>query len=69
MMLFTVVFSVGQAIGPMAAGWIADAYNLNRSLWFGLALLLAGALLPLLATDRKRFLERAQSLVRGEKHD
>ncbi|WP_418648148.1 YbfB/YjiJ family MFS transporter [Thauera butanivorans] len=53
MTLFTVVFSVGQAIGPVAAGWIADEQTLRQSLLFGSGLLLAGTLLPLLGLDRK----------------
>lgn len=66
MMLFTVVFSIGQAIGPVAAGWIADAYTLNQSLLFGLALLLAGALLSLLGLDREVILKRKQPLGKGK---
>jgi len=50
MTLFTVVFAVGQAIGPVAAGWIADVTTLSRSLLFGLALLLAAALLALIGS-------------------
>jgi predicted MFS family arabinose efflux permease len=48
MTLFTVVFALGQSIGPVAAGWIADSATLGRSLLFGLVLLLVGAALPLL---------------------
>ena len=48
MTLFTVVFALGQAIGPVAAGWIADIRTLSESLLFGIALLLVAALLPLL---------------------
>jgi predicted MFS family arabinose efflux permease len=47
MTLFTVVFAVGQSVGPLAAGWIADAEGLDRSLAFGAALLLVSALLAL----------------------
>ncbi|MFT4196040.1 YbfB/YjiJ family MFS transporter [Ottowia sp.] len=47
MTLFTVVFATGQAIGPVAAGWIADARSLDASLLFGVALLLVAALLPM----------------------
>ena len=48
MTLFTVVFALGQAIGPVAAGWIADVSTLSESLLSGIALLLIAALLPLL---------------------
>jgi MFS family permease len=37
--LFTVVFSVGQAIGPLFAGWIADRNGLGWSLAYGAAVL------------------------------
>lgn len=37
--LFTVMFSIGQAIGPVFAGWIADRTTLDDSLVFGAALL------------------------------
>lgn len=47
MALFTVVFASGQAIGPVAAGAIADRHSLTESLVFGAALLLAAALLAL----------------------
>jgi predicted MFS family arabinose efflux permease len=47
MALFTVVFALGQAIGPVAAGAIADRRSLTESLFFGAALLLAAALLAL----------------------
>jgi predicted MFS family arabinose efflux permease len=58
MTLFTVVFAIGQAIGPVAAGWIADATSLNHSLLLGLALLLAGALSPLIKPTPRRQLKR-----------
>lgn len=51
MTLFTVVFSIGQAIGPVAAGWIADATSLHLSLAFGAALLLAAVPVPLLGIN------------------
>jgi predicted MFS family arabinose efflux permease len=50
---FTVVFALGQAIGPVAAGAIADMGTLNDSLLFGAALLLVAALLPLLGLASK----------------
>lgn len=36
---FTAVFSVGQSIGPIFAGWIADRASLNASMLLGAALL------------------------------
>lgn len=54
MAFFTVIFAVGQAISPVAAGWIGDARSLNDSLIFGLALLLAATLLPLFGLKRER---------------
>jgi len=53
MTLFTVVFALGQAIGPVAAGAIGDVGTLSDSLLFGVALLLAAALLPLLGMASK----------------
>lgn len=46
--LFTVVFSIGQAIGPMGAGWIADTTTLNQSLAFGAAMLGAASCIALI---------------------
>ena len=46
--LFTVVFSFGQAIGPIGAGWIADSEGLTRSLYFGAALLAVASGLALI---------------------
>jgi predicted MFS family arabinose efflux permease len=54
MALFTVVFAFGQAIGPVAAGAIADRRSLTESLIFGAALLLAAALLALIGPASKR---------------
>lgn len=54
MALFTVVFAFGQAIGPVAAGAIADRRSLTESLIFGAALLLAAALLALIGPATKR---------------
>ena len=53
MTLFTVVFALGQAIGPVAAGAIADSRSLTESLFFGAGLLLAAALLALFASSPK----------------
>jgi len=47
MTLFTVVFALGQVIGPVAAGWIADVTTLNGAMLFGIVLLLVATLLPL----------------------
>ena len=47
MTFFTVVFALGQSLGPVVAGWIADVRGLDRSLGFGMALLLVGAAMPL----------------------
>ncbi len=52
MTFFTIIFSLGQAIGPVAAGWIGDSTTLSDSLFFGAALLLAASLLPLLGIRR-----------------
>lgn len=48
MTFFTVVFSIGQALGPVVAGWVADLGTLNSSLIFGFALLAVATALPLL---------------------
>ena len=49
---FTIVFSVGQIIGPVATGWLADTFG---SLRVGLApavvVLAAGALIALMQRD------------------
>ncbi|MCW8166769.1 YbfB/YjiJ family MFS transporter [Verminephrobacter aporrectodeae] len=47
MAFFTVVFSVGQAIGPSLAGWVGDRGTLDTALLAGAALLLASTLVPL----------------------
>lgn len=42
---FTIVFAVGQIIGPSIVGWIADgAGGLQRGLVFSALMLLAGSL-------------------------
>jgi MFS family permease len=44
MNLFTFIFAVGQAAGPVLAGWIADHYSLNLAMLFGaVTLFVAGA--------------------------
>lgn len=52
MTFFTVIFAAGQAIGPIAAGWIGDAGTLNDSLLFGLTLLFVAAVLSLFGIRR-----------------
>jgi predicted MFS family arabinose efflux permease len=49
MIFYTVLFAVGQAIGPVLSGWVADHVSLNASMAFaaallGLALLRTGGL-------------------------
>ena len=48
MSLFTFVFAVGQGIGPVAAGWVADVWSLNHAMLAGAATLLLSAVLALL---------------------
>jgi hypothetical protein len=44
--VFTVIFALGQIIGPTAVGWIADGPGgLQRGLLFSSAALLIGAVL------------------------
>jgi predicted MFS family arabinose efflux permease len=47
MNLFTMVFAMGQAIGPVLAGWIADTAGLNVAMLLGGAILLVSAGLAL----------------------
>lgn len=65
MTLFTVVFSVGQAIGPVAAGWVADATSLHLSLAFGAALLLAAVPIPLLGVNLDAATKRKSGSASG----
>ena len=45
MTFYTVLFAIGQAIGPVLSGWVADRVSLNASMVFAAALLgLAGVL-------------------------
>lgn len=45
LIFYTVLFAVGQAIGPVLSGWVADRSSLNTSMVFAAALLgLAGGL-------------------------
>ena len=43
MSLSTMVFAMGQAVGPVAAGWLADAAGLNAAMLAGAATLLLSA--------------------------
>lgn len=52
MTLFTVVFAIGQAVGPIVAGWIADRSTLDASLVFGATLLGAASLVAVVRKDR-----------------
>jgi len=47
MTLFTAVFAVGQAMGPLLAGSVADSHGLDASLWLGALLLAIAVALPL----------------------
>ena len=45
MNLFTFIFAIGQGVGPVAAGWIADTAGLNAAMLAGaLVLLVSGGL-------------------------
>jgi predicted MFS family arabinose efflux permease len=48
MNLFTLVFALGQAAGPIAAGWLADTAGLNAAMAAGAAVLVLGAGVALL---------------------
>lgn len=50
--MFTTIFSFGQAIGPIGAGWIADNNGLKISLFVGAALLAAASGLALIGLQR-----------------
>ncbi len=45
MNLFTMVFAIGQGVGPVAAGWIADRHGLDLAMLMGALSLLASAAL------------------------
>src|SRR5204862_1160598 len=48
MAVFTVVFAIGQSIGPVLTGWIADAaHSLSASLAASVAIPLAPSVAPL----------------------
>lgn len=43
MNFFTMIFAVGQAAGPVAAGWIADTYGMNAAMAAGAGVLVLAA--------------------------
>lgn len=45
---FTIVFAVGQIVGPMFIGWISDGAGLPRGLIYSSIMLAAGAVLAIL---------------------
>ncbi len=47
MNLFTFIFAIGQGIGPVAAGWIADHFGLNAAMTAGAGTLVLAAGLAL----------------------
>ena len=40
---FTMIFAIGQALGPVAAGWIADTYGMNTAMAAGAGVLVLAA--------------------------
>ena len=40
---FTMIFAVGQTVGPVAAGWIADTYGMNAAMAAGAGVLVLAA--------------------------
>jgi predicted MFS family arabinose efflux permease len=43
MNFFTMIFAIGQAAGPVAAGWIADTYGMNAAMAAGAGVLVLAA--------------------------
>jgi predicted MFS family arabinose efflux permease len=43
MNFFTFIFAVGQGVGPVLAGWMADTYGMNTAMTMGAGVLLLGA--------------------------
>jgi predicted MFS family arabinose efflux permease len=43
MNFFTMIFAVGQMLGPVAAGWIADTYSMNAAMAAGAGVLVLAA--------------------------
>jgi predicted MFS family arabinose efflux permease len=54
MSAYTTLFAVGQAIGPVVAGEIADRLGMNQSMLFGAVLLMLGAGIVLLDHAQRR---------------
>ena len=61
MIFYTVLFAIGQAIGPVLSGWVADHSSLNASMGFASALLGIAAALALTGMKQVNFRIRAQS--------
>jgi predicted MFS family arabinose efflux permease len=47
MNMFTMVFAVGQAIGPVLAGWIADTAGMNQAMFMGALVLMVSSAIGL----------------------
>jgi MFS family permease len=47
MNMFTMVFAVGQAVGPVLAGWIADTAGMNQAMLMGGAVLVVSSAIGL----------------------
>jgi predicted MFS family arabinose efflux permease len=52
---FTMVFALGQALGPVLAGWLADTAGMNSAMLFGALTLFVCALFGLLQTARSAY--------------
>lgn len=57
--LFTLMFSVGQSVGPWAAGVIADHINLTAGMAFSVAIILLGAALANAPSEAKTWAYRS----------
>ncbi len=51
MNFFTMIFAIGQAAGPVLAGWIADTYGMNAAMTMGASVLVLAAGLALLQRE------------------
>ena len=52
MAVFTILFAIGQIVGPTVTGWLADLYgSLRPGLALSAAVLLAGAVVALRQKD------------------
>jgi predicted MFS family arabinose efflux permease len=47
MNMFTMIFAVGQAVGPVLAGWIADSAGMNQAMLMGAAVLVVSSAIGL----------------------